>query len=381
MLVPSREYGRGRSPMISALLLILPLLSGGLTKNAREFNILDSSKYLKLDEIYQFLHKIHEIAKPALELKVLGNTRMEEKDFQNDIHLVTIGNKKAPVIFFDCGIHAREWISPAACLFLIQKLASLFHNKPKKTIKKKNPILRFQWQFIPMLNPDGYYLSHTIDRMYRKNARPYNKTHFSDGQLAVCSCSEDINKCRGVDLNRNLPAGWGEGSARFARESGYPCFEMFRGPHPISEPETKVLDKHVTSLGNQVIGAFSIHSYGQEIYHPKGWLVDKHAEQIKGKDRSLLEDFADYINEHINFGVGNVDKLLGSGDLEGGTTDDYYYTNKNINVTYTIELDPHVDNFDVGFELADKKIKEVGQKMWKTLQLMANKFDEMYPEE
>jgi len=368
--------------MFLSIVFVLFAVYGGLAKPCTEtFDILNTSKYLTLEEQYHFLNRLQKLANPVMNLEVLGNTFIEGKEFENDIYLVQFGNKTAPVIFFDCGIHAREWISSATCLYLIQELASVFYNlKTRKKIKEDEvPISKFQWQFIPMMNPDGYYLSHTEDRFYRKNGRPYEKSRFSNSQIEECSCEEKPKECRGVDLNRNLPAGWGMGGKSFARKSGFPCYEMYRGPHPLSEPETKILDKHITSLGNQIIGAFSIHSYGQEIYHPKGWLLDEDEDQIQGKDRELLEEFAKFFNKPSKFGIGNVYTLLGAKDLEGGTTDDYYFTNKNINVTYTIELDPHLDNYAVGFELDASKIKPVGTKMWKSLKRMALKFDTMYP--
>jgi len=368
--------------MILSLLLLIFAVYGGLAKSKERFDILNTSKYLKLEEQFQFLHRLHNLASPVMKLEVLGNTFIEGKEFENDIYLVEFGDKTAPVIFFDCGIHAREWIASATCLFLIQKLASVFHNlKTKKKIRKdEEPISKFRWQFIPMLNPDGYNLSHTEDRMYRKNGRPYDKLRFSNSQIEKnCSCEEKPQECRGVDLNRNFPAGWGEGSESFARDSGFPCKEMYRGPHPLSEPETKILDKHITSLGDQIIGAFSFHSYGQEIYHPKGWLSDEDKDQIHGTPRKLLEEFAEFFNKPMKFGIGNVYTLLGTEDLEGGTTDDYYFTNKNINVTYTIELDPHLDDYEVGFELDASRIRPVGIKMWKALKRMAEKFQDMYP--
>ena len=57
--------------------------------------------------------------------KSLGNTHIEGKPFQNEMFLITIGNKEGgilntnlvtkivlffldPILFFDCGIHARK---------------------------------------------------------------------------------------------------------------------------------------------------------------------------------------------------------------------------------------------------------------------------------
>ena len=55
-----------------------------------------------------------------------------------------------PILFFDCGIHAREWISSATCLFLIQELCVCYQ------IKKypKNPFLNVAAFSFSELNRD-----------------------------------------------------------------------------------------------------------------------------------------------------------------------------------------------------------------------------------
>ena len=40
------------------------------------------------------------------------------------LNLVTIGDQQKPPIFIECGIHAREWISPSACMWIIRDLVT-----------------------------------------------------------------------------------------------------------------------------------------------------------------------------------------------------------------------------------------------------------------
>ena len=113
-------------------------------------NILDTSKwaavqppilrYLDLAQQYHFLERLASRAPASMDLQVswirsykdqvVGNTAIEGKAFQNDLLIVKIGDSSGelnvhkpapdPVMFFDCGIHAREWISPATCNYIIQ---------------------------------------------------------------------------------------------------------------------------------------------------------------------------------------------------------------------------------------------------------------------
>ena len=70
---------------------------------------------------------------------------------------------------------------------------------------------------------------------------------------------------------------------------------------------------------------------------------------------------------------------------------------QNINASYTIELDPDIQNHDVGFKLPPEEIKPVGEsfytfyvcvnakpiypgkKMLNALRYMADEMDSMYP--
>ena len=52
-----------------------------------------------------------------------------------------------PAIFMDCGIHAREWVSPAFCLYAIDQL-----------VEDQALLDLYDFYIIPVANPDGYII-------------------------------------------------------------------------------------------------------------------------------------------------------------------------------------------------------------------------------
>lgn len=62
--------------------------------------------------------------------------------------LTNSGSGQKKTIFFECGIHAREWISVAVCLYMTNKLL---------TDPKNNELLdKYEFIIVPTLNADGY---------------------------------------------------------------------------------------------------------------------------------------------------------------------------------------------------------------------------------
>jgi len=57
-----------------------------------------------------------------------------------------------PVIFFECNIHAREWITSATCTWIIENLVKNYNVDPEIT----NLINQHDWRFVPVANPDGH---------------------------------------------------------------------------------------------------------------------------------------------------------------------------------------------------------------------------------
>ena len=83
----------------------------------------------------------------------------------------------------------REWLSPASCLYIIDRLL--------KSPKGQHYIENLNIHIVPVLNSDGYvFTNSTSTRMWRKNRNPEYST------------SSDPD-CIGVDLNRNFDYHWG----------------------------------------------------------------------------------------------------------------------------------------------------------------------------
>lgn len=56
----------------------------------------------------------------------------------------------------------------------------------------------FEWRIFPVMNPDGYAHSMSVDRLWKKNrSRPRPTEEKSGGESSPSNCS-------GVDLNRNF---------------------------------------------------------------------------------------------------------------------------------------------------------------------------------
>jgi murein tripeptide amidase MpaA len=98
---------------------------------------------------------------------------------RREIPSITItnpGGSGKKTVFIECGIHAREWISPALCLWIINSLL---------TDSSNNALLdKFEISLVPTLNADGYVYTYTVDRTWRKTRSPQS------------------NGCYGADPNR-----------------------------------------------------------------------------------------------------------------------------------------------------------------------------------
>jgi len=295
--------------------------------------------YLGSDLMYEWLDQLDK-KYAGMKVENIGKTG-EGRDIK--IVKINYNNTHRPIIFIDAGIHAREWISPAATLFLIEKLA-----KSTSRSRGKNEFLRFQWHIIPLANPDGYEYTRTKDRLWRKN-----------------TVKNSGSSCIGVDLNRNFPEGYGVGASK------NPCSEVFQGPHPLSEVESRTISKYITDHRN-IRAAISIHSYGNVLIYPWGYKHTQHPR--KTQLAKLATEVSNAIKEKHGevYQPGTAREVFGSWGLAGGATDDWYIT-QDIDYSYTFELPEGDEDGDHGFLLPAKNIVKVGRQLVHGFTKMAEK--------
>ncbi|XP_027060036.1 carboxypeptidase A2-like [Pocillopora damicornis] len=96
-------------------------------------------------------------------------------------------NAGRKTFFINCGIHAREWITPATCMFMINQMLKKYGKDASVT----NMVDRLDWVIMPVFNVDGYEFTHTGNRMWRKTMS-----------------RNSGSSCLGTDPNRNWNFRW-----------------------------------------------------------------------------------------------------------------------------------------------------------------------------
>jgi len=255
---------------------------------------------------------------------------------------ISLGGGDSPVatIYIQGGIHAREWISPATVMFILNSLATSTDPDVKTLLQK------VQFVIVPLLNADGYEYCFTNDRMWRKNRK-------------VNSGSS----CIGVDLNRNWDDHWGGPGS-----SPNPCAETYRGTAAFSELESAAVRQFW--VGKPAPAAFiDFHSYGQLMLRPFGWqLPSRGVPPNEAEVKALTEKMVAaieathgkyYTNEHA------AELYVAC----GGADDWFYSVGTKGRISLTIELR---DTGSYGFALPPAQIVPTGEEAYAAFLVMAN---------
>jgi len=226
-----------------------------------------------------------------------------------------------PKIFIMSALHARELATAELNARFAEYLASNYGIDADVT-------WLLDYHEIHLLlhaNPDGR--KHAEGGSYwRKNT---NDTY----------CVSNSNY-RGADLNRNFPFHWDSGYSSILE-----CDETYRGPNPLSEPESISISDYVIAqfldqrgdddndpAPDDATGIFiDLHSFGDLVLWPYGFdntstAPEPNNTQLQTLGRKLAF-FNDYSPEQANFGYSPA----------SGATDDFAYGTLGI-AAYTFEL-------------------------------------------
>ena len=282
------------------------------------------SNYKQFADIISYFNSI-----AAMHPQIASMSDVGDSLLGNDIYSLTLtgpetpGNLVAdrPVVLWNGGQHAREWVSPMTVSYIASKLADDYGSDPRVTDIIDNTRI----VIVPVMNPDGYLYTWSGERFWRKNRR-----NNGDGTF-------------GVDLNRNWGYEWGgDGASPFSDDDTY------HGPSAFSEPETQVMRDLASSYGDRLVSHIDYHTYSQLILWPFGYAEGV---QTPEPDRTFFDELSTAMSDEILAYSGVFYDPIQSVDLypAAGTCSDWHYGDLGVK-SLTIELRPSAgagfDGFD-----------------------------------
>ncbi|CAG5004961.1 unnamed protein product [Parnassius apollo] len=274
------------------------------------------SRYYDLDSINAWLEDLKDAYSNIVTL-ITGGQSYESRDIKG-IKLSHGSGRRA--IFIEGGIHSREWISPATVCYIINEL--LTSDDPET----KAAAIDFDWYIFPVTNPDGYVWTHEVDRLWRKNRRPFGSEF-------------------GVDLNRNWNNNW-----LVAGSSSNPASNNFAGLGPFSEPESRSLSTYLRTIGDQIDLYLSFHSFGHLLLLPFGNTTEPLANYQDAINIGRRAMGALSVRYETSYVTGNIAEAI---YLATGGSVDWVKEHLNVPLVYCYELR---DDGNYGFLLPEEQI-------------------------
>jgi len=235
------------------------------------------------------------------EAKPIGNFVTHD---DNEVLWLRLSNnadvkENEPEILYTALHHAREPMSMTQLIFFMWYLLENYEKEEQVTYLLNNTEL----YFVPCLNPDGYLYNEFTNPegggLWRKNRR------------------DNLDGTFGVDLNRNYAHEWA-----FDDTGSSPVTdsEVYRGPGPASEPETRAIS--LLCEEHDFITALNYHAFGKLLIYPWGFsdrLTD---------DSTTFRNIGEAMVLQNNYKEGTGTETVGY--TVNGDSDDWMYGEKDI---------------------------------------------------
>jgi len=167
------------------------------------------------------------------------------------IRITTGKGTKPRAIWFNGGIHAREWLSPATVIYMTGHLLETYNSDPEV----KEILDGLEIYILPVFNVDGYFYTRPTSEG-GANVRLWRKTRSTNSG----------STCIGTDPNRNWGYRWGGAGA-----STDPCSETYRGSAAFSAIEVARVADFLETIKGKLYGFIDFHCYSQMWLAPWGW--------------------------------------------------------------------------------------------------------------
>jgi len=299
------------------------------------------SKYRRVNEIHSEIRRL-----AAAHSSVASTFSLGKSHENRDLLAIKIkeGHGKKDLFFFNCGIHAREWISPSTCMYMIRQiLETRNHNSDVQYMLQK-----FEWIILPVFNVDGYEYTHTNNRMWRKTRKHYGGSSY------------------GADPNRNFNYRWaGVGT------SDRPSSDIYTGSHGFSEIETYNVAKYLFKRRKELKGYIDFHAYSQMWMGPWGYTrtYPPHYNKQKKAMVAAVNALQSVHGTRYTYGPAAVTIYPTTGD-----TTDWTFGFLGVIHSYCVELRPRSSS-QGGFILPPDKIIPVGQETFAGLKALVRNMD------
>ncbi|XP_051873880.1 carboxypeptidase B-like [Pristis pectinata] len=286
-----------------------------------------SSTFYNYEKYHQWIEIESWIAKVAIENpRLISWFRIGRSYEHRNIYILRVGKRTGvvkPTIFMDCGIHAREWISPAFCQWFVKEAVQSYG----KNCSMATLLDNLDFLIVPVVNVDGYVYSWTKDRLWRKTRSRNLGTN-----------------CVGTDPNRNFDAKWCSIGA-----SRNPCDETYCGSHVESEQEVKAV-ANVIRKYKAIKAYITMHSYSQMCLFPYSYTysLTPNYKELNFIARKAVMALQSLHRTRYSYGPGALTIYPSAGG-----SDDWAY-DFGIKYSFTFELR---DTGRYGFLLPESQIK------------------------